>query len=164
MTSRNPTQRSLAADLYDQPGHLLRRAHQIAVGVFLEEFGEDLTPREFSILRTLLEKPEIDQVQLARLIGVDTSSTASTAAKLEQKGLIHRTVSAQDRRLLSLRLTTDGEQVINSTIEGVHRIKKKMLSPMTPAEQKTFIQLLRKFVSLHNEVSRAPLRSGQRKP
>lgn len=161
MTSRNPTQRSLATDLYDQPGHLLRRAHQIAVGIFLEEFGDDLTPREFSILRMLLEKPDIDQVQLARLIGVDTSSTASTAAKLESKGLIDRRASTQDRRLLSLRLTAQGESVISNTIDGVHRIKKKMLSPMTLEEQKTFIQLLRKFVHLHNEVSRAPLRTGK---
>ena len=96
--------RSVSADLYEQPGHLLRRAHQIAMGMFMEEVGEIVTPKEFALLRMIHEKPGVDQVGLARLVGIDTSSAALTAARLEKRGLITRAVSEQDRRLLKLRL------------------------------------------------------------
>jgi DNA-binding MarR family transcriptional regulator len=148
---------SVSADLYDQPGHLMRRAHQITVSMFQEEVGEVVSPKEFAILRMIHETPEVDQVRLARLIGIDTSSAALTAAKLEKRGLIARTVSTVDRRLLSLRLTTEGEQLLDDTVNGVYRMREKLLSPLTESEQKVFMRLLRKFVHLHNDESRAPL-------
>jgi DNA-binding MarR family transcriptional regulator len=108
---------------------------------------------------------------LARLIGIDTSSAALTAAKLEKRGLIARSVSSVDRRLLSLRLTSEGEQLLDDTVSGVYRMREKLLSPLTESEQQVFMRLLRKFVHLHNDESRAPLwtqvdavQPGKRKP
>ena len=60
-------------DLFDQPGHLLRRAHQIALGVYADKVGQEVSPREYAILKMIHETPGIDQVSLSGLIGVDTS-------------------------------------------------------------------------------------------
>ena len=39
-------------DLYTKPGHLIRRAHQIVVGMFMEECAEhDLTPVQYETSR-----------------------------------------------------------------------------------------------------------------
>jgi DNA-binding MarR family transcriptional regulator len=157
MKKTTTSRQSVSADLYDQPGHLMRRAHQITVSLFQEEVGEVVSPKEFAILRMIHETPDVDQVRLARLIGIDTSSAALTAAKLEKRGLIARTVSTVDRRLLSLRLTPEGEQLLDDTVSGVYRMREKLLSPLTESEQKVFMRLLRKFVHLHNDESRAPL-------
>jgi DNA-binding MarR family transcriptional regulator len=157
MKKQATSRQSVSADLYDQPGHLMRRAHQITVSMFQEEVGDFVSPKEFAILRMIHETPDVDQVRLARLIGIDTSSAALTAAKLEKRGLIARTVSTVDRRLLSLRLTSEGEKLLDDTVNGVYRMREKLLSPLTPAEQKVFMKLLQKFVHLHNDESRAPL-------
>lgn len=147
----------MSADLYEQPGHLLRRAHQIAMGMFMEEVGEIVTPKEFALLRMIHEKPGVDQVGLARLVGIDTSSAALTAARLEKRGLITRAVSEQDRRLLKLRLTPEGETLLGSTLSGVRKMRERMMAPLTEDEQAIFMRLLRKFVHVNNEESRAPV-------
>lgn len=154
----SPTSASVSMDLYDQPGHLIRRANQIAVGMFNELLGPDVTPIQYAILRMIQERPGIDQVSLARLIALDTSTTALTAARLATKGLIVRTVSNSDRRQLELSLTRAGDKLLESLIDGVHRLRVQLLSALEPKEQEVFLHILRKFVHLNNEQSRAPFR------
>ena len=150
-------------DLFDQPGHLLRRAHQIASGMFDDLVGPDITPAQFAILRMVHEQPGIDQVSLARRIGLDTSTTALTAARLEGRGLLERVTSELDRRLLRLTLTPEGETLLASTVSGVRNMRAKLLSSLAPEEREVFMELLRKFVHVNNEQSRAPLRVAESK-
>ena len=51
--------------LTEEPGHLIRRAHQRAVATFRDTHGRDVTPVQYAILRVLRERPGIDQVTLA---------------------------------------------------------------------------------------------------
>lgn len=148
----------VADDLFDQPGHLLRRAHQIASGMFDDLVGPSVTPAQYAILRMVHEEPGIDQVSLARRIGLDTSTTALTAARLEGRGMLDRTASQTDRRLRRLTLTADGEVLLASTVTGVHAMREKLLSSLPPEQRELFMALLRNFVEHNNEQSRAPLR------
>ncbi|UUX95466.1 MarR family winged helix-turn-helix transcriptional regulator [Aquabacterium sp. J223] len=160
---RKPSSRSKTVheDLYDQPGHLIRRAHQIAVGLFAELVGPDITPIQYAILRMVHESPGIDQVSLARCIALDTSTTALTAARLQGKGLLDRAVSTVDRRQLALTLTPDGEALIRRLVDRVHTMRERLLSPLDGHEQDLLMGLLAKFVRLNNEQSRAPLREQE---
>ena len=38
----------LSIELYDQPGHLIRRAQQIAVSRFFEALGREVTPVQYA--------------------------------------------------------------------------------------------------------------------
>lgn len=147
----------VAEDLYDQPGHLLRRAHQIAGAVFVQHVGRSVTPIQYAVLRMVHEKPGIDQVGLARSIALDTSTTAAVAARLDDKGLIRRAVVAGNRRQLRLHLTGEGAQVLEQLVEGVHTMREQLLSSLESDEREQFMSLLRKFVRLNNDHSRAPL-------
>lgn len=148
----------LAIELYEQPGHPLRRAQQIAVSVFYEEVGREVTPIQYAVLRMLQEKPGLDQVTLAQEVALDTSTAAEMAARLENKGWITREVlPRRQRRLL---LTAEGEAVLARTVPGVRRMQQVLLSKLDAAEQEEFMRLLRKFVHLGNEQSRAPMRPG----
>ncbi|MGA0611692.1 MarR family winged helix-turn-helix transcriptional regulator [Caldimonas sp. KR1-144] len=149
-----PSADPLSIDLHDQPGHLIRRAHQIAVSMFVDIVGTGATPIQYAILRTLQEKPGLDQVTLAQEIALDNSTTAETAARLEAKGLIVRELlPRRQRRLL---LTPAGEQLLAELVPGVHRMCDAMMASLTPSERDEFMRLLRKFVHLNNEQSRAP--------
>ncbi|WP_370679846.1 MarR family winged helix-turn-helix transcriptional regulator [Comamonas sp. GB3 AK4-5] len=138
----------LSLDLYHQPGHLIRRAQQIAMQLFRDALGPDVTPVQYAVLRMLQEAPGIDQVTLARLVALDTSTTADIAARLESKGWIHREILP--RRQRSLSLTPEGEAMLASFVPHVHALRQRMLSPLEPEEQVEFKRLLHKFVQLHD--------------
>jgi DNA-binding MarR family transcriptional regulator len=163
-SSKKSAPRAVGDDLYEQPGHLIRRANQIALGMFEEHVGREVTPIQYAILRMVHEVPDIDQVGLARGIGLDTSTTATAAARLESKGMLTRDVVATNRRQLRLRLTREGEDMLRSLVTGVHKMREQLLGSLEPQEQELFMELLRKFVHLNNEQSRAPLQMPQANP
>jgi DNA-binding MarR family transcriptional regulator len=146
------------ADLYAQPGHLIRRAQQIAVSMFLDAVGGDVTPVQYAVLRRLLDRPGIDQVTLAREIALDTSTTADTAARLEAKGWIVREL--RPRRQRSLALTDAGRAQLERLMPAIHEMNAAMLGVLPAVERETLMRLLRRFVELNNAQSRAPHRAG----
>src|SRR5207302_7283079 len=84
-------------ELYQRPGFLIRRAQQIAVSLFLEETGElGITNTQYGILMVLKSRPGIDQISLAKLLGLDRSTTGMVLGKLEKAGLIGRCIEKHD--------------------------------------------------------------------
>src|SRR5438128_1858094 len=74
-------------DFRHAPGHLIRRAHQVSVAVFMEETaGFDATPVQFAILNALLEDPGEDQVTLSRKVAFDAATFGAVIARLEGRG------------------------------------------------------------------------------
>src|SRR5882757_6700902 len=108
--------------LYRRPGFLIRRAHQIAVSIFMEETGElGITNRQYGILVLLKRQPGIDQITVAKLLGLDRSTTGMVLTKLEQDGLVSRYVGDRDRRRLLLKLTRAGERMFERLAEPARR-------------------------------------------
>ena len=76
-------------ELYRRPGFLIRRANQIAVSLFLEETGAlGITNSQYGILLVLKHHAGIDQISVAKLLGLDRSTTGLVLDKLEKAGLI----------------------------------------------------------------------------
>lgn len=145
MNARTPTE---VIELFNEPGHLMRRAHQIAVSTFHETHGRQITPVQYAILRALQDEPGIDQVTLAQRVALDTSTTADIAARLEGKGWIVRELMARrQRRLL---LTPEGQAVLDAMLPKVNPMYSQLLGSLTPGEQAEFLRLLRKFVQLND--------------
>ena len=132
--------------VHDEPGHLIRRAQQLAVARFHEVHGRHVTPIQYAILRTLQECPGIDQVTLAQKIALDTSSSADIATRLEAKGWIERKV--MPRRQRSLSLTPEGEDALLELQPGIELVYQAVLKNLDAAEQTEFMRLLRKLVQL----------------
>ncbi|WP_373987689.1 MarR family winged helix-turn-helix transcriptional regulator [Duganella sp. BuS-21] len=152
-----PETESKLINLYEHPGHLLRRAQQISVSIFYDEMGSELTPVQYAMLRNLAAQPGVDQVSLSALSGIDTSTGATVCARLEEKGLLERKVIPTNRRQRALTITAAGEQLLESLIPGSQRLRRRILAPLSSAEQLQFMELLTKLVQENNEQSRAPL-------
>ena len=76
-------------ELYRRPGFLIRRANQIAVSLFLEETGAlGITNSQYGILLVVKHHQGIDQISVAKLLGLDRSTTGMVLDKLEKAGLI----------------------------------------------------------------------------
>ena len=144
-------------DLYQHPGHLLRRAQQISVSIFYDEMGGELTPVQYAILSQVAEHPGIDQVSLAGLAAIDTSTGATVCARLEEKGLLERRVLPHNRRQRALSITKAGQALLDGLVPGAQRLRQRLLDPLSAEEQRVFMALLAKLVHENNEQSRAPL-------
>ena len=145
-------------ELYRRPGFLIRRAQQIAVSLFLEETGVlGITTTQYGILFVLKHSPGIDQISVAKLLGLDRSTTGMVLGKLEQAGFIERSREARDRRKHKLVLTRAGERMLERLAEPAGKAQARVLATFTPSERATFLRLLEKFVKKFNDSTRVPL-------
>lgn len=145
-------------DLYDRPGFMIRRAHQIAVSVFVEETAElRVTTTQYGILHLLKHKPNIDQISIARLLGLDRSTTGMVVKTLEGAGLVTRTIGATDKRRRSLELTGDGEAMLERLEHRAAAAVERLLSPLNAEERPQLVSLLKKLTHGLNDVSRVPI-------
>ena len=144
-------------ELDKYPGYLIRRLHQIAVGVFLTETERSgLTPIQFAALQAVHLAPNVDQKTLANTIGLDTSTTGGVIDRLEIRGLLDRNASENDRRVRLLRTTKEGEKVLKDVMPLMMAAQQRILSPLSATDQKAFMKFLTKLVNENNELSRVP--------
>jgi len=143
--------------IYDAPGHLIRRAQQIAVALFLEETAAfDVTPPQYAALVAIAHYPGIDQRSLANAIAIDRSTIGDLVTRLELRGLVAR-APGDDRRTKSLTITTAGSELIERIAPHVARAQERILYGLESDERQRFLGMLTRLVDVHNETSRAPL-------
>ncbi|OZI41473.1 MarR family transcriptional regulator [Bordetella genomosp. 5] len=70
----------------------------------------DLTAMQWRPLAMIFRGRADTPAELARLIGVDTGAMTRTLDRLEAKGLLRRVRSQEDRRVIKLELTDDGQE------------------------------------------------------
>jgi DNA-binding MarR family transcriptional regulator len=137
-------------DFQHAPGHLIRRAHQLAVAIFMEEAGDfDLTPVQFAILNALIEDPGEDQVTLAAKVAFDAATFGSVIGRLETKGWVRREPDAKDRRRKLLWVTAEGERAAVEAKRAVSKAQARILAPLQAAERQQLVTLLGKLVTGH---------------
>ena len=135
-------------DFRHAPGHLIRRAHQVAVAMFMEETGEfDVTPVQFAILNALIDEPGEDQVTLARRVAFDAATFGSVIGRLESKGWVRREADTQDRRRKLLWVTPEGEAAARQMRRAVAKAQVRILEPLAPQEREQLVALLNKLVA-----------------
>ncbi|WP_137891539.1 MarR family transcriptional regulator [Ramlibacter sp. 2FC] len=145
---------SKSFDFEHAPGHLIRRAQQLAVAVFMEETADyDVTPVQFAILNALMDTPGVDQVTLAGRVAFDAATSGSVIGRLEAKGWVRREADTQDKRRKLLWLTPEGEQAALQMKRAVIKVQGRILSPLEAAEREQLLALLHKLV-LGHEASR----------
>ena len=137
-------------DFQHAPGHLIRRAHQLAVAIFMEETGAfDVTPVQFAILNALIEDPGEDQVTLAGKVAFDAATFGSVIGRLESKGWVRREPDADDRRRKLLWVTPPGEEAALRMKRAVAKAQSRILAPLEAAERQQLLGLLGKLVAGH---------------
>ena len=137
-------------DFRHAPGHLIRRAHQVAVAIFMDETGEfDVTPVQFAILNALMDDPGEDQVTLAGRVAFDAATFGSVIARLEGKGWVRREADAADRRRKLLWVTPAGEEAARTMKRAVAKAQLRILGPLNDAERDQLMRLLGKLVAGH---------------
>jgi len=137
-------------DFAKAPGHLVRRAQQIAVALFMAELAkEDVTPVQFAILNAVMDIPGIDQITLAGRVAFDAATSGSVIGRLETKGWIKREPHPIDRRRKLLWLTPSGHAATLQMKTAVERVQANLLKPLSQEESQQLMVLLSKLVAGH---------------
>jgi MarR family transcriptional regulator, lower aerobic nicotinate degradation pathway regulator len=139
------TRRQRVRESFSQlPGHVIRRAHQVATAYFAEECGADLTAVQYAALVAIGAHPGIDATRLSQVIYFDRSTIGDVLDRMEGKNWIERESAPQDRRVKLLRLSTAGQEVLRRAQPGIMRVQERLTAGLTEAETKTLIRLLAK--------------------
>lgn len=131
-------------------GHLVRRLYQQSTRIFSTralEAGFDLTSVQFAAMGAIRSHPGIGQAGVATEIAYDRTTIGGVIDRLEKKGYIKRSVSAQDKRARELFLTPQGEQVFSTLLPIVQGLQREILQHLDEGERLVFLPLLQKAVN-----------------
>lgn len=147
--------------LYARPGFLVRRLHQIYYAIFYEECKtQNVTPVQYGVLTVVALHPDLDQTSLGQAMGLDRTTTADVVKRLEERQWLTRHSGPTDRRTRHVRLTPEGQEIVNSLHDSIDRLQSRFLEPLRPAERAMFMQLMRTLVEANGQYSSAVVRNS----
>jgi len=143
--------------LFERPGFLARRVHQIHVSLFSEICADaGVTPVQYSLMSVLVDRNVADQTTLARIVALDRTTTTGALKRLQARGLVQRVTSKEDRRSQACRLTPAGRALVASMEASARRAHEATVEPLTKSEQRHLIALLKRIVAAHDERRQKP--------
>lgn len=141
-------------DFGEAPGHLIRRAHQVAVAIFMQETSaHDATPVQFAILNALIDDPGEDQITLSNRVAFDPATLGSVIGRIETKGWVTRKADPGDKRRKLLWITKEGKTVALGMKRDVSKAQQRILSPLDADERVQLSALLAKLVAGHEDLA-----------
>ena len=96
------------------------------------------------ILMMLRRAGTITQRELTAQLGIQCGSASEAITKLENLGLVIRTLSEADRRTADLTLTEEGQRQADMAIEQRERRHEEMFSALSEEEKDQLLSLLDK--------------------
>lgn len=133
---------------------MLKRIHQVAMALFLEEFKQfGITPSQYQALAGVLAYPGITQTALGRLIGQDRSTIALVVKSLLDRKLIRTAASASDRRSLNLTIEPAGKEMLRQVAPAARRAQDRLLAPLAKEHRAPFVALLTTLLDAHGALS-----------
>lgn len=120
---------SFSDQVFHQFLALLRQGRQYANQIS-EEHG--IKPRDFSVLRFLLESGSATVSQIQTFLHNSPSTTSTLIAQLEEGGFVNRTRSATDNRVVIVSLTPAGQTLAQQTPLGGLPLLRRRLHTLPP--------------------------------
>ena len=130
--------------LEQQVGVLIRRVQQRHLAIFSEHVA-DLTPTQFSALVTVAQDGPISQNELGRRTAMDVATIKGVADRLQARALVVGHRDETDRRRILLEVTPEGRALAERRRADVSAISQATLGPLTAAERKTLVRLVKKI-------------------
>jgi DNA-binding MarR family transcriptional regulator len=130
-------------------GHLIGRARTaLLTGLDseLEPFG--LTGAQFAVLKNVADGTAETAADLCRTMHYDTGSMTRMLDRLEEKAVLRRERCTEDRRVVFLRITESGDELLPQLRVAAVRVLTRQLGGFSPAEVDAFKQFLVRMI--HN--------------
>jgi MarR family transcriptional regulator, multiple antibiotic resistance protein MarR len=130
-----------------QIGHLIGRARSAlltGLDAELEQFG--LTGPQFAVLKNVADGVADTAADLCRTMHYDTGSMTRMLDRLEEKLVLRRERCTEDRRVVYLRITETGSELLPQLRTAAVRVISGHLAGFTPDEVETLKQFLERMI------------------
>ena len=126
-------------ELYECINFILNRT-QSAVHVYFKEklTPFDVTPIQYSLLKCLWDNDMQTPTMLAQALQMDASTVTGLIERLERKNLVAREYSVEDRRSISIRLTSEGRGLQAGVEAAVQQANTEALRGLTEEQIAAF--------------------------
>ena len=94
----------------------------------------DLKIAQLDLLMNLYRHPGASQHDIARKLLVGRSNVTMLMPQMEKQGLIVREADAKDKRVLRLKLTAKGEDVLLRALKAYTALIDRVMASSTPAQ------------------------------
>jgi len=152
-TPSNPS--DIGAADYDL---ILRNFHQLNVTIHKQilrpdssQFPGNLTHLHMMFLGTLKQSSRT-VTELARMLVMPKSQVTYVVDKLVEQGYAERQPDQDDRRVIHINITREGEAVLSSIKANIDQMMKKRLAVLTPEERTEMSAALKILCSLVSKI------------
>lgn len=138
--------RAFDADPDHSVGYLIRETNRLILGrlnVLLAP--HDVTLGQYFVLRELWRREGFTQRELSERIAIAEQSTVATIDAMEERDLVVRVRSTQDRRKIHIHLTERGRGLRDALLGYAARVINDATADFEPAEIEALRALLRKL-------------------
>jgi MarR family transcriptional regulator, multiple antibiotic resistance protein MarR len=128
-------------------GHLVARARTAlltSLDMELEPFG--LTGAQFAVLKNVAEGTAATAADLCRTMHYDTGSMTRMLDRLEEKSVLRRERCTEDRRVVFLRMTITGNELLPQLRSAAVRVLSRHLAGFSPEEVDNLKQYLDRMI------------------
>lgn len=105
----------------------------------------DINGQQMGILMTLMRGAATTPFEISKMLGIDSGLMTRMLDKLEEKGLLSRSRSIDDRRVVNLELTDKGREVATQIPDIAPEVLNQRLREFSDTEFAEFGRLLQKF-------------------
>lgn len=106
----------------------------------IEPYG--IAPEQFAAMKMISEDGDVTQSKIATMLAKAKPTVSRTLDALEKKGLIVRDEDNADRRIKYIRLTEEGQKVLNDVIPMAKTFNETIYAQLTPQEIEAFFHVL----------------------
>lgn len=137
-------------DQYDL--RILRALRRITRSIALHSrqlsAGSNITAPQLVCLRTVIDKGPLTATMISREMHVSPSTVVGILDRLEDKNLVVRERSREDRRIVYVSATTAGKELAQNTPSPLQQKLGNALQQLSEVEQKQITTALEKVVAL----------------
>lgn len=106
-----------------------------------------LTGTQLAVLKHLVDGGELSLTALAEELGAQNSTVTGVVDRMEAAGLLRRSRSATDRRVVIVRLTPQGRALARAVPFDPRQPLRRAVAVLSPREQRALLRILAKIES-----------------
>lgn len=124
---------------------LFKAAHSVERNALASIAGLDICLSDFAVLELLLHKGPQPVNQIGKRVFLSSGSITAAIDRLEERGLVHRSVDSKDLRSRIVDLTDQGRRFIQDAFARHVEDMEQTMAVLRPRERQELIRLLKKL-------------------
>ncbi|HEX4376302.1 MAG TPA: MarR family transcriptional regulator [Steroidobacteraceae bacterium] len=140
-------------------GYMIKRCGVLMNQIAEERFeSQSISFTQWVVLAQLAQHPHLTPTELSTHLGHDMGALTRLVDDLQQKKLVRRERSEEDRRAVRITVTAEGRRLAKTAKVPVLELANRLVEPYSRAETELLISLLQRLLAHMESVAEQPVR------